>query len=173
MLVTALPTLLPADYPGANCLRREIVVAKDYAANYPNSAAVINAFLSSVAGVAPGSVVLAPASTTVAALVNFVDPTLPSGVTLNAKVSVVSGAVKAALNESVGIVTASTMTFGSVPFVFTIANNLITNITVAALLSKVITSGVKVPCGTVTGSGTFATPTIVNGVITGIVLSAS
>lgn len=39
--------------------------------------------------------------------------------------------------------------------------------------SKTIASGVKVPVGTVTGTGTFGTPTIVGGVITGIVLSAS
>jgi hypothetical protein len=38
---------------------------------------------------------------------------------------------------------------------------------------KTLTSGVKVAVGTVTGSGTFGTPTIVGGVITGIVLSAS
>lgn len=45
----------------------------------------------------------------------------------------------------------------------------------AALSSnqQTLTSGVKVPCGTVTGSGTFATATIVDGVITGIVLSES
>lgn len=39
--------------------------------------------------------------------------------------------------------------------------------------SKVIASGVKTPVGTVSGTGTFGTPTIVGGVITGIVLSAS
>lgn len=39
--------------------------------------------------------------------------------------------------------------------------------------SKTIASGVKTPVGTVTGTGTFGTPTIVGGVITGIVLSAS
>lgn len=38
---------------------------------------------------------------------------------------------------------------------------------------KVLTSAVKVTVGTVTGTGTFGTPTIVGGVITGIVLSAS
>ncbi|QQO90814.1 hypothetical protein [Pseudomonas phage Misse] len=38
---------------------------------------------------------------------------------------------------------------------------------------KTLTSGTKTPVGTVTGTGTFGTPTIVNGVITGIVLSAS
>lgn len=38
---------------------------------------------------------------------------------------------------------------------------------------KLLSSGVKVPVGTVTGTGTFFTPTIVNGVITGGVLSAS
>ena len=36
-----------------------------------------------------------------------------------------------------------------------------------------LANGVKVPCGTITGSGSFFTPTIVNGVITGGVLSAS
>lgn len=39
--------------------------------------------------------------------------------------------------------------------------------------STVLASGVKVPVGTVSGTGTFGTPTIVDGVITGIVLSAS
>lgn len=45
----------------------------------------------------------------------------------------------------------------------------------AALLGtqKLLTSTVKTPVGTVSGSGTFGTPTIVAGVITGIVLSAS
>lgn len=38
---------------------------------------------------------------------------------------------------------------------------------------KTLSSGVKVPVGTVTGTGTFFTPTIVGGVITGGVLSAS
>jgi hypothetical protein len=38
---------------------------------------------------------------------------------------------------------------------------------------KLITTAVKFPCGAVTGTGTFATATIVNGVVTGIVLSAS
>jgi hypothetical protein len=38
---------------------------------------------------------------------------------------------------------------------------------------KTLTSAVKTPVGTVSGSGTFGTPTIVGGVITGIVLSAS
>lgn len=38
---------------------------------------------------------------------------------------------------------------------------------------KTLSSGVKASVGTVTGSGTFGTPTIVGGVITGIVLSAS
>lgn len=37
----------------------------------------------------------------------------------------------------------------------------------------VLNSGVKVPATLVSGSGNFATPTIVAGVITGIVLSAS
>lgn len=39
--------------------------------------------------------------------------------------------------------------------------------------SFVLNSGVKVNAVSVTGSGNFATPTIVGGVITGIVLSAS
>lgn len=38
---------------------------------------------------------------------------------------------------------------------------------------KVLTTAVKFACGTVTGSGTFCTPTIVGGVVTGMVLSAS
>lgn len=37
--------------------------------------------------------------------------------------------------------------------------------------SVVVASGVKIPVGTVTGTGTFGTFTIVGGVITGIVLS--
>lgn len=44
---------------------------------------------------------------------------------------------------------------------------------VAAANQFVLTSGVKVNAVAVTGTGNFATPTIVNGVITGIVLSAS
>lgn len=46
------------------------------------------------------------------------------------------------------------------------------NVTLASTVAPLV-SGVKINAGTVSGSGNFATPTIVNGVITGIVLSAS
>lgn len=55
---------------------------------------------------------------------------------------------------------------------YTVAANAVSNIKLPANVAGV-TSGVKVNAGTVTGTGNFATITVANGVITGIVLSAS
>lgn len=55
---------------------------------------------------------------------------------------------------------------------YTVAANAVSNIKLPATVAGV-TSGVKINAGTVTGTGNFATITVANGVITGIVLSAS
>jgi hypothetical protein len=55
---------------------------------------------------------------------------------------------------------------------FTVAANAVSNIKLPANVAGVV-SGVKVNAGAVSGSGNFATITVANGVITGIVLSAS
>lgn len=52
------------------------------------------------------------------------------------------------------------------------ANGGVTAVKLASTVAPVV-SGVKINAGTVTGSGNFATITVANGVITGIVLSAS
>lgn len=55
---------------------------------------------------------------------------------------------------------------------YTVAANAVSNIKLPATVAGV-TSGAKINAGTVTGTGNFATFTVANGVITGIVLSAS
>lgn len=53
-----------------------------------------------------------------------------------------------------------------------VAASTVTNVRLAAT-KTIVTSGAKVNAGSVTGTGNFATITVANGVITGIVLSAS
>lgn len=54
----------------------------------------------------------------------------------------------------------------------TVTAGVLSNVKLASTVAPVV-SGVKVNAGTVTGTGNFATITVVAGVITGIVLSAS
>ena len=58
------------------------------------------------------------------------------------------------------------------PATATVANGLITGVRLAATKS-IVTSGTKVNAVSVTGTGNFATFTVVDGAITAIVLSAS
>lgn len=53
-----LPNMNPLLYPRGNALRREVAEAKGYAERHPGSAALINSFLNTAAGIAPGSVVI-------------------------------------------------------------------------------------------------------------------
>jgi hypothetical protein len=58
------------------------------------------------------------------------------------------------------------------PATAVVAGSAITGVRLAAT-KTIVTSGVKVNAASVTGTGNFATITVANGVITGIVLSAS
>lgn len=177
MLVTDLPTLPHHQYPDVNSLRQEVRRAKDYAAMYPNSAAAITAWFTAVGG---GTVV--PSTSAVvanAAAVNVVNSagadahaavanvaaSVVTGIQLPATVALVDNADVVVIQNSAGTVVGAS---GAA----TVAAGVQSAVKLPAT-SAVVVNAVKQSGVTITGTGTFFTPTIVAGVLTGGVLSAS
>lgn len=175
MLVTDLPTLLPSDYPAANCLRQEIRRALDYKASFPNSGAAVTAFFSALgASSLPSSQVvvsdtgavsvLNSAGADVHAAVASVSGGVLAGVKLAATAALVDQADSIAIQNSAGTVVGAA---GAV----TVAAGVATAVKLPAA-SAIIPTGTKLPVAA-TGTGTFVTVTVANGVVTAVVLSAS
>lgn len=178
--------LKPGNFSVAEKLRRLVAVAigniqSAKAKGAPGEGAQLSAFLHDAASKTPDAVSGLPATSAVLANGATVAVRNSAGADSHNATAVVAAGAITGVNLAATVALLDTA--DTVPVqnsagaaigtgTATVAAGVASNIRLPATVAGV-TSGVKINAGTVTGTGNFATITVANGVITGIVLSAS